>query len=366
MFRLNQSFWLKLAISAMMALPAPSWAQSSPVPTQPAAATDGVPVAFVPAQLGSEQGYFVVTGVPASHEQAVAAGLAKNNAKGLAVLIKEAADPVFQAIKDSPALKQINVFVASAKRFPAKTQELVKKVTDWAKEEKAGIMFAFMGAGAFGGTITLLMSSGLDTGFKVAAGMLLWYGFLNTAANFWEHILHSGGDRLERGITEFFEKSVPGLLVPDVAKDYARGAGTFGVSWAANTLVASYVMMATGHFESWAVAAGFGFLSNYNVWDMPILKKIKTKAMRLLYFGLQFSVAPVAEAAMYSGNPYAKWALGFTVLSGLAYLIHYKHIDRALTSRGRALHKFLKVKPPVKKCELILDRAGPGIWEDVQ
>jgi hypothetical protein len=315
---------------------------------------EGVPVAFIPV----EGGYVAMATVPANQERSTAQALAASNPEGLAVLVQDASDPVFQGVKASGFLNKVKVFAASTQRLPEKVKQQVKKVSDFAKREKAGLIMSFIGASAFAGTLTYLGSSSVEGGLTIMGGLLLWYSFLNTKTKFWEDVLHKSGEHAVEGL------QMVGVKLSEEGKNYAAGAGSFAVSWAANIAIATFILSSADHFTSWAAAAYFGFLANYNVWDSPLLKKITSDKGRLLYFGLQFSIAPAAEAAMYSGNPSATWILGLTTTSGLIYAIHNSKIDRSLTERARALKAFFTVKKQKSKsfCQQLLESNGE-IWE---
>lgn len=357
----NQTqFILKLAISAMMALPQSLLAQGSVVPVSPASATEGVPVAVIPDQGG----YVLVGTIPAAEERSTALALAKNNPDSLAVLVRDGSDEVFQGVKQSGFLKRVKVFAATTKRLPAKLKEQVQRVTDFAKREKAGIIMSFIGAGAFAGTMTYLGSSSVEGGLTILGGLTLLYAFYNTKTKFWESVLHGAGERAVEGL------QFVGIPMDDEAKQYVTGTASFATAWVVNIAAATFILLSADHYTSFAQAAIFGFLANYNVWDAPILKKLTLDFSRLVYFGLQFSVAPMAEAAMYSGNPAAQWVLGVTTISGLIYAIHHARIDRSLTARARALKDFFTpvkdVEAPKKRCERMLQAHGFEIWGDVQ
>jgi hypothetical protein len=363
----GSQFVLKLAISAMMALPTPLLAHGSLESVQPASSTEGVPVAFSQVRVGDEIGYIAVAPIPADQEQQVAFEVAQRNPDGAAVLVADANDPVLAGVKKSGFLSRVKVFVASGKNLPTKFKDNLQKVTDFAKKEKAGLMWAFYNASVISG-FTYLASSKVDVSLAVLGGLFVWNTFLITQTNTWEKILNAGG----RGLRGLFSKglNLVGREMNAEAKNFFESWGQFGTAWAVNTAIAAGVLIGMDSYLGFAHAAWVGLLTNYNVWDAAILKKLRAEKIsekfKNNYFALQFLIGTFFDAANYAGVAEAQILMGITVVSGLVYLMGDDHIDRSLTARGKALRDYFTVKKQKSVCERMLKNHGYEIWGDLQ
>ena len=346
---------LAIGLSVMMALPPQLWAQDRVPTPQAVDTTDGVPVVLeqVESADGSVAGWIAVAPVPAEEESQLIEALAPQ-AERTVLAVSGEQDPVVQAAKKTGRWQHFKAFVldkvsnapifnsekAPAPSIKKRVLDRINQVSEFARRERFGLMWAFFNASAISG-ITVYASSSVPAGLAVLPVLLTWNSVLMTTKA-WDHMLEKSGD-VVLGIA----RTAMGLFGQEVAKTESHVAnviGRFHLSLAANTMIGAYVVFQSGHLDSVWQAMWYGFLINYNVWDASFLQRLKEEGFRKRYYTFQFLIGTVFEAGSYLNVPYTQMTLFSATTGGLLFLAFGHRMESVARSAYQELKLWAEAK----------------------
>lgn len=341
---------LTLFVSATMALPAPSIAQSS-LPQSLPAAMEGESVLLVD---GSDVEGRRISLALAIIDEVLAnktfADAAVKHEENFYMMFGGPNDPTLKAVEKTGKLAKIKAFFASGlentnKIFESAREKLerthgkvletrenikakIKALTERAYSLRKPIMGAVAYAGVNGGYV-FGVSGNAWYGTGVLLGILSVSIFTMFNPKLWSKICNIPGDGIRAGMEALY--NIFGVKMSDVSRYGWQMFGQFLVPLAINSVQAYFVNYLTGDFTGLsmetmlALSAYYGFFSNWNIWDGIMADKIGKSLTQQgfeTYMFRSLTAGAGLEVWNISGAPGSEIGAGIlltAVVTGIAY-----------------------------------------------
>ena len=356
---------LTLSLSAMLALPAPSYARDQVAEAKAAEDTTQV---FMGTALNPDGSPVSVFGakIPAAYEDEFVQDVARVYGSSLNIQISGPEDKALRAVKKAGFLGKVKAFLMppkADKRVPAlsedafvmsyetgeKVRKKINQISEFARSNEAsGIFWSVVNSGAQAGIVTY-SSSSVEAGLAVFSMYTACNLFIMLKNEVWGRWIDNGGKysvKIGRGINALFGKEMTAReeRLYDVA-------GAFAVTWAISSAQGAFVKSASGEFadlsgfggfyQAFVSSGGSGVANNTGIWDPVIIRAHAdgklTDQQKAGYYKLQMGALPFAEGAGMQGVPYVGLALSTVTTAGVLYLILNPEKQEAVLKGARKM-----------------------------
>lgn len=341
---------LKVILSAMMALPMPSFAKFGDTESVPAVTMDGPPV--IVQEVFDQNGQMALfTALPVSPEQEleIIDKMGRLNPDGFHLGVSGPEDPALKAAAKTGYLKRMKAYVVGDEdQLPMmqglsnlsygareKIKSKMRELSVACRKEWKGLLSAITYSGIIG-TSVWLTSNAVKAGVGIFSVVSAWNAFILLKPHAWSAAIARGGDA-GRAVLEWVAGKF-GHRISDMDIRLYEMLGRFAVTFAVSAVQVALVRAAEGKMaflsrgsleaalEDLAYITFHGIKNNYSIWDHVVLDKYKDGKISeegvSRYLTAQFVLGGLLELASYQSHSQYEWlqnvsVAGTVVLIGL-------------------------------------------------